>query len=242
MSKISKVKEGLENNLGQQLSLEVVRSNVPRNFRANITEEFLAKLESGLEDEEEARVFRDNFISYSNVLNDCSKSTTITDYVNAVKFVSFKIMGYSIDQAWSKVFVDKASKCIREGKIKNINRYANTYNKDKLVNKICEQTMIPSYVLNQPLYQRALNVLGEMIENDEVRGMAKVKACETILNYTKPPEVNKAEVKVSITQNDAINDLREVAEAFAATLRKSIEEGKKTAGEIIDIPVGVHDA
>ena len=76
-----------------------------------------------------------------------------------------------------------------------------------------------------------------MIESDEVRGMAKVKACETILNYTKPPEVAKAEVTVNVQQSDAISDLREVAEAFAKSMQQSIANGQHSVQEIIDTQV-----
>ena len=232
-----KQQQEIQETLGKPLSIEQVRGSVPRSFRKHITEEFLAKLEDSLKSDEISAHIRENFLTYSNVLADCDKHVNIWDYVNAVKFISYKIMGYSVDEAYKRVFPHKVGKLVQEGKHSFINKYANSYNQNKIVNKIYEQTLIPSYVLNAPLYQRALNVLAEMIENDEIRGMAKVKACETILNYTKPPEVTKAEVKVNIQQSDAISDLREVAEAFAKSMQESIASGHKSVQEVIDTQV-----
>lgn len=232
-----RVQEGLQTMLGQPLSIEAVRSSVPRNFRGNITESFLDDLERSMNDPEMGKIMKENFLTYTNVLNESAKNVTIWDYVNAVKFISYKIMGYSIEESWKKTFPNRAEELVKEGKLSWINKYANGFNKTKIVNKIYEQTLIPSYVLNAPMYQRALNVLNDMIMNDEVRGMAKVKACETILNYTKPPEVNKAEVNVTIKQSDAITELREAAEAFAASMQNAVSSGQKTVGEIIDAEV-----
>lgn len=230
-----RVQEEISEMLGKPLSLEMVRSSVPRNFRSHITEKFISDLEASLNDPDIAKEIKENFLSYTNVLNDCDANVNIWDYVNAVKFISYKIMGYSIEESWKKVFPKKAEECLQKGKKEFINRYANGYNKSKIVNKIYAQTMIPSYVLNAPMYQRALNVLYGMLDDPGVKGMAKVKACETILNYTKPPEVNKAEVQVTIKQSDAISELRELAENFAKSMQDSIMEGKKSAEEVIEV-------
>ena len=231
------VQEKIHSMLGKPLSIEQVRGSVPRSFRKNITDEFIEDLENSIKDPEMAKNIKENFLSYTNVLNDCDPSTNIWDYVNAVKYISYKIMGYNIEEAWKKTFPAKVEELIQKGKHDWINRYANGYNKSRMVNKIYQQTLIPSYVLNAPLYQRALNVLAEMIEDDSVRGMAKVKACETILNYTKPPEVNKAEVQVTINHNDAIQDLRDIAEQFSKSMQNAIASGQKTVQEVIEAPI-----
>ena len=227
--------------LTKPLDIVQVRSSIPRNFRSHITEEFLTQLEDALCNEEIGSQIKENFLSYTQVLNDADPNTNIWDYVNAVKFISFKLMGYSIEESWKKTFPVKCSELLKEGKEKWINKYANSYNKRKIVNKIYQQTLIPSYVLNAPLFQEALNTLAEMVRNDDVRGMAKVKACEAILNYTKPPEVSKAEVQVNIKQTDAIAELREIAEQFANNMKNAIENKTKTIDEIIDVQLITDD-
>lgn len=229
-----KVQEEISDLLGKPLSIELIRSSVPRNFRGHINEEFIDELSKAFSDPDWSREFKENFLTYSKVLNECDANVNIWDYVNAVKFITYKMMGYSIDEAWKRVFPKKAEECIKNGKKEFINRYANGYNKREIVIKIAKQAMIPSYILNAPMYQRALNVLNDMLDDPSVRGMAKVKACETILNYTKPPEVNKAEVQVTIKQNDAITELREIAEAFAKSQQKAIVDGNLSAEDIIE--------
>ena len=46
---------------------------------------------------------------------------------------------------------------------KDISSFVTSYNKNKLVNLILEQSMIPSWVLNQDMYQKALNVQCELM-------------------------------------------------------------------------------
>ena len=96
------------------------------------------------------------------------------------------------------------------------------YNKNKLVMQIYEQTIVPTYVLNAPLHQEALNELAKMIKDPSVRGMTKVKACEAILQYTKQPDVVKGELSIDIGQQDTIAELREVTEQLANTFKKSL--------------------
>lgn len=222
------------------LSMEEVRSCVPRNFRSHITEDFLVKLDEAMKDPELGNIMKENFLSYTNVLNNCG-SSGIWDYVHAIKFISYKIMGYTIPESWKRVFPEKVERLIKEGNEKFITRYATAYNKNKLVNQIYQQTLIPSYVLNAPLFQKALNELATMLDDPSVRGMARVKACEAILNYTKPPEVSKAEIQVNVTRTDAIAELREVAEQFANNMRSAIESKEKTVEEIIDLKLVEED-
>ena len=220
--------------LGKRLSIEEARSFVPRNFRSQITEKFLDQMEQAIGNDEQARHVRENFITYSKVLQDCDPNVNILDYLNAVRFITFKIMGYSAEESWKRVFPHKVEKLLREGNEKHINKYANIYNKSQIVNKIYSQTMIPSYILHHEEYEKMISTLNDMIYSGELRGMAKVKAVEIFLSNTKPPEVAKAELQVSIQQSDTITDLRDATDKFARAMRLAIEEGKTTATEIIE--------
>ena len=203
------------------LALESVRKLVPKNQRTLITQEFLDKLEASVSDSLVAEQFKENFVTYLNVLS--KGKYKMEDYINAVKYVSFKLLGYSNINAYTATFPERYERLKTEGQTQ-IEAFVSMYNKNKLVMQIYEQTIVPSYVLNAPMHQQALNTLASMIVDDDVRGMTKVKACEAILQYTKQPDVVKGELTIGIEQSDTINDLREITENLADTYRVMLEK------------------
>ena len=203
------------------LALESVRKLVPKNQRTLITQEFLDKLEASVSDSLVAEQFKENFVTYLNVLS--KGKYKMEDYINAVKYVSFKLLGYSNIDAYIATFPERYERLKAEGQTQ-IEAFVSMYNKNKLVMQIYEQTIVPSYVLNAPMHQQALNTLASMIADDDVRGMTKVKACEAILQYTKQPDVVKGELTIGIEQSDTINDLREITENLADTYKMMLEK------------------
>ena len=203
------------------LALESVKKLVPKNQRTLITQEFLDKLEASVNDSLVAEQFKENFVTYLNVLS--KGKYKMEDYINAVKYISFKLLGYSNINAYIATFPERYERLKAEGQTQ-IEAFVSMYNKNKLVMQIYEQTIVPSYVLNAPMHQQALNTLASMIADDDVRGMTKVKACEAILQYTKQPDVVKGELTIGIEQSDTINDLREITENLADTYRVMLEK------------------
>lgn len=203
------------------LELEAVRKLVPKTQRGLITQDFVDRIAASVADTEVAEQFKENFITYINVLS--KGRYKMEDYVSAVKYISFKLLGYSNIKAYAATFPERYQRLKDEGQ-QQIEAFVSMYARGKLVNQIYEQTMVPTYVLNAPLHQEALNELAMMIKDPDVRGMAKVKACEAILQYTKQPEVVKGELTIGIEQSDTINDLREVTENLADTYRAMLEK------------------
>ena len=155
------------------------------------------------------------------------------DYIAAVKYISFKLLGYSNIDAYAATFPERYERLVASGQ-NNIDAYVSMYNKGKLVMQIYEQTMVPTWVLNAPLHQEALNTLADMLHDPSVKGMAKVKACEAILAHTKQPEVVKGELTIGLEQQDTIADLRDVTEKLANTFRATLEHNTKTLKEIAE--------
>lgn len=211
------------------LELATVKKLLPKSHRTLITQEFLDKIEESVKDTAVAEQVKENFITYLNVLS--KGRYKMEDYLSAVKYISFKLLGYSNIDAYAATFPDRYARLVREGQQK-IDAFVAMYNKNKLVMQIYEQTMVPTYVLNAPLHQEALNELASMIHDPSIRGMTKVKACEAILQHTKQPEVVKGELNISIDQQDTIADLRDVTEKLAQAYRKTLETGTKTLKEI----------
>ena len=222
------------------MEIEAVKRLVPKNQRGMITPEFCEKVEKSVNDPVLAEQIKSNFISYLNVLS--TGKFSMDEYLNAVKYVSFKLLNYTNRDAYAATFPDRWERMIKEGvEEKRMDAYVAMYNKSKLVMAIYEQTIVPTYVLNAPLHQEALNVLAKMIKDPSVRGMAKVKACEAILTHTKQPEIVKGELTIGLQENETIAELREVTEQLANTFRASIGKGKTlqdvAEAQIIDVKV-----
>ena len=222
------------------MEVEAVKRLVPKNQRGMITPEFCDKVEKCVNDPVLAEQVKSNFISYLNVLS--TGKFSMDEYLNAVKYVSFKLLNYTNRDAYAATFPDRWERMVKEGvEEKRMDAYVAMYNKSKLVVAIYEQTIVPTYVLNAPLHQEALNVLAKMIKDPSVRGMAKVKACEAILTHTKQPEIVKGELTIGLQENETIAELREVTEQLANTFRASIGKGKTlqdvAEAQIIDVKV-----
>ena len=203
--------------------LEAVKKLLPKNQRNMITQEFLDTIENSMSNSLIADQFKENFITYLNVLS--TGKYKIEDYINAVKFVSFKLLNYSNLDAYTATFPERYQRLKNEGQ-EQIDSFASAYAKGKLVIQIYQQTLVPSYVLNAPLHQEALNKLAVMINDPNVKGLIRVKACEAILNNTKPPESIKHEFSFGVDQQDTISDLRAITEELASTYRLALENGK----------------
>jgi len=203
------------------LELEAVKKLLPKSHRTLITQEFLDRVEKSVSDSDIAEGFKDNFITYLNVLH--SGRYKMEDYIAAIKYVSFKLLNYSNRDAYVATFPHRYERLVKTHSEDSIDNFAAAYNKNKLVVSIYEQTIVPSYILNAPLHQEALNTLAGMIRDPSVKGLAKVKACEAILQHTKQPEVIKGQLTIGIEQSDTINDLREITENLADTYRGMLE-------------------
>lgn len=216
------------------LELEVVKRLLPKHQRSMITQEYLDKIEACVSDKDVADTFKENFITYLNVLS--TGRYKMEDYINAVKYVTFKLLGYSNINAYAATFPDRYARLKKEGQTQ-IDAFVSMYNKNKLVMQIYEQTIVPSYVLNAPLHQEALNELAKMIKDPSIRGMTKVKACEAILQNTKQPEIIKGELTIGMEQQDTISDLRDVVEQLAEVNRLSIAKKVKSIKEVAEAKI-----
>lgn len=213
------------------LQLEAVKKLVPKAQRTMITQDYLDRIEASVTNSEVAEQFKENFVTYLNVLS--KGKYKMDDYISAVKYVSYKLLGYSNIKAYAATFPDRYQRLKDEGQ-QQIEAFVSMYARGKLVNQIFEQTMVPTYVLNAPLHQEALNELAMMIKDPDVRGMTKVKACEAILQHTKQPEVVKGELTIGIEQSDTINDLREIVENLADTHKVLLERKGMTLKQIAE--------
>lgn len=212
------------------LTLDQFQLALPDKVKKSINQELIDQINNTLSDPEMYESYRDNLISYTKVMAD--GKFKVTQYIDAVRYVSFKLMGCTNIEAYTKTFPDKYQRFIQQGvQAKDIASYVTAYNKSKLVNLIFEQTLIPSHVLNQDLYQRALNVQADLMINAKSEKV-RCDAANSLLTQLKAPEVKKVELDIGIKEDGSIAALRATTLELARQQRLMVESGAMNAQEI----------
>ena len=212
------------------LTLDQFQLALPDKVKKSINQELIDQINNTLSDPEMFESYRDNLISYTKVMAD--GKFKVTQYIDAVRYVSFKLMGCTNIEAYTKTFPDKYQRFIQQGvQAKDIASYVTAYNKSKLVNLIFEQTLIPSHVLNQDLYQRALNVQADLMINAKSEKV-RCDAANSLLAQLKAPEVKKVELDIGVKEDSSIAALRATTLELARQQRLMVESGAMNAQEI----------
>lgn len=214
------------------LTLEQFKQVLPDNFKKTINQEFVDQVNQTLADPMMYELYRDNLLSYTQVMRD--GKFKLVDYVNAVKYCSHKIMGATNIDAFVKTFPNRYQRFLASGTSqKDIASYITSYNKSKLVNLILEQSLIPSWVLNQDLYQKAINVQAELMINansEKVRS----DAANSLLNHLKPPEVQKVELDIGMKEHSSLNALRQSTMDLVEQQKKMVASGMLTVKDVAE--------
>lgn len=213
-----------------QLTIDQFKQALPDKVKKSVSQELIDQVNNTLSDPEMFEAYRDNLLSYTRVMAD--GRFKVSEYINAVRYVSHKLMGCTNIDAYTKTFPDKYTRFVAQGvQAKDIASYVTAYNKSKLVNLIFEQTLIPSYVLNQDLYQKALNVQAELMvsaRSEKVRA----DAANSLLTHLKMPEKQKVELEVSVKEDSSIAQLRTATLELARQQRLSMEAGQMNAQQV----------
>lgn len=199
-----------------------------KRFRKHLTDE-VVDLVNSESNSELRRVFKDNALTYAAVL--ATGRYSLTAYINAVKFVSLKLMGDKASTAYSKVFPDRYQNLISKGtSASQIACYADNYGNNALVIKIIEQTLVPTHILNAGTYQEAINVQAELMRTAKSE-MVRQKAAESLITNLAAPAAAKIEIDIGYS-NDVVADLRATTKALAQQQLKMILNGQASAKEI----------
>lgn len=200
---------------------------LPKN--KSITQELVDEINNRINTEE----LQYNFKCYSSILKDSSYS--LDEYINAVTFVTYKMLNKTQKEAWSLTFPDRYDKLIKqENGDDKIRAYASMYEKTKLVIQILAQTYVPAYITNTHYHQESLNILMEIARNPRNNPMSRVNACKGILEFTKQPEVQKVQMEVGIKQTDEVKELMKVNADLAKTQLAQLESGNISIKEVAE--------
>ena len=212
--------------------LTVVELNdaLPKQIRSKVSQELVDAVNGLIADPDMREMYRENIISYTNVLD--KGKFKLTNYLDAVRYVSFKLMGETNIKSYIKTFPSKYASFKQTGvSDADVAKYVHAYNKTKLVNLIWEQSMVPFHVLNQDARQKALNTQVELMmhaNSEKVRS----DAANSVLTHLKPPETAKIELDVGVKETSALAELREVSANLARMQNNVMEAGGMTAKEV----------
>lgn len=206
---------------------------LPSKIRNKVSDEVINDINNLINDESLGDVFKENIVSYTSVLTEGKYS--IQEYVNAIKYVSYKAMGDTCRLAYSKVFPERYAKWIENNLEDNkIASYISIYNKTKLVNNITEKMLIPSWLLNQDIYQKAINTQAEIMCNPKASFAARTKAADSLLQALKRPEEQKIDLNINQKDTDSMLDLKASLKDLVETQKKLIASGCMSAKEIAE--------
>jgi hypothetical protein len=205
------------------LTVDEVAKALPAHLKKAATQSLVDQINQAATDPEVAEAIRDHFISYTKVLQEGKFKTE--DYLNAVKFVSFKLMGYTNQDSYYRAFPQRHARLVAGGAdAQEISAYVSMYAKGKLVNLVLEQTLVPTWVLNQDVYQRAINVLADEMTSAHSE-MVRVTAANSILQHlAKPKEVGPL-LNIDMRETSGVNELKETLSLLAKQQVALIQSG-----------------
>lgn len=227
------------------VTVDDLKEALPKHLKSFATEELADRLNGAVSDPRIAEKIRENFISYTSVMQD--GSFKIGDYLNAVIYVSFKLMDMSNQEAWKKTFPDRHRTLVARGaNEKTISSHVAAYSKGKLVNNIMEQTLVPTWVLNQSIYQEAINHQAYLMKHAQSEKV-QTEAANSLLVQLRKPESKQVDLNIGFNESDGMIELKETLAQLAQSQKDLIESGASTRsiahqrlGEAIDItPVDV---
>lgn len=221
------------------LTIDQVERAVPANLKSAVTQNLVDLVNNIAADPLVAEQVRNNFISYTAVLKEGKFKTE--DYLHAVAFVSYKLMGDSNQDAYFKTFPQRYQALTARGaSSKDISAYVSAYAKGKLVNLILEQSLVPSWVLNQDMYQRALNVQADLMlraQSEKVR----TDAANSILTHLGKPKEAGLLINIDARESSGMTEMKDMMSKLAEQQLQLIQNGmtasEVAAQRIIDVEV-----
>lgn len=215
----------------QQLTTEEFSRALPKRLKKKLNPAILTNINTLLVDPVLKQNYKENLLSYTSVMNN--GTWTVQQYVDAVRYVSHKLLGATNIDSFTRTFPDRYRAFLANGTSpRDIASYVSSYNKNKLVNLIFEQTLVPSYILNADMYQNALNVQAALMINPEISPKVRSDAANSLLTHLKMPETQKIELDIGVKEDKAIAALRDSTMALVAQQKMQLKAGTMTAKEV----------
>lgn len=226
--------------MSNQITIETLKEALPDNLGKNASQNLVDKINSILtSDPGFAEQYAHNLFEYTNVLR--TGKYKLSNYVEAVQFVSYLSMGLNNQDAWIKTFPERYKFFISKGNtMKEISAYVSMYSNSKLVSSIKEVAYIPIHIMYRHIQHEAIMTQVELMKtatSEKVRS----DAANSLMTHLRPPETKKVELDIGIKQDTTLTDLRKTLGELSEMQQKAIANGVQTAGQIAEGRIIEHD-
>ena len=210
---------------------EQFKASLPKGLNKGIPKKVLDDINDMIAKGEEGDVFKENLMSHNHLLKEGKFS--LEQYVNAVKYISYRLLNNSQRRAYELTFPDKVTDWLATGTDeKAISSYVHAYNNSKLVMRLYDVTLVPFHLLNMPLRQEALMVEAKLMRGgiDNLTGkpishIVQERAARTVLEMLAPPENTQTELQLKVRETEETNELKSALADLAKAQKEMLEKG-----------------
>lgn len=210
---------------------EQFKASLPKGLEKGIPKKVLQDVNDMIARGEEGAVFKENFMSHNHILKEGKFS--LEQYVNAVKYISFRLLNNSQRRAYELTFPDKVTDWLANGtEEKAISSYVHAYNNSKLVMRLYDVTLVPFHLLHQPYRQEALMVEAKLMRGGidpdtgkPISHMVQHMAAKTVLEILAPPENTQTELELKARETEETSELKTALADLAKAQKEMIEKG-----------------
>lgn len=205
------------------MDLVELKKSLPANLQSAANAELLDRINSSITDPEGWEIYKEGLLDYQGVLQ--SGKYKISSYVDAVRYVTFKLLGATNQDAYAKTFPDKFNDFVARGmSSKTISAYVSAYHNGKLVSQIIEQSLVPFWLVNQKARQDALNKQIELMYSAESE-FVQCQAAESVLKHTEKPKEAGPLINFDMRENSGMEELKGLLQDLASKQLDSLQNG-----------------
>lgn len=218
------------------LTEDQFKAALPRGMSVRVNDEIMSTIQLALKDNVHAEMISENILGYTHVLQ--TGKYKLENYINAVKYVSYKVMGNSNLAAFSKTFPDKYQNWLKDGvSNSDIASYISAYNKSKLVVAIYSDTLIPTHILNAHHFQEAINTQVEIMRNEDASYKVRSDAANSLMTHLKAPEASKVEMDLTIKEDSGLMALKNSMKELVAKQQEMLANNMVSAKDVAEAPI-----
>ena len=213
------------------LTLDSFKKALPKSCRNGIGDDVLNYVNGFIQADPELNGnLRNEVMSYVSVLQDGRYK--IKEYVNAVRYIGFKLAGDTNIAAFVKTFPERYQRYVDDGTSeRDISSAITCYKNGALVCKIFAQTLTPTHIINHDIYQEAINTQADLMRNARSE-QVRMKAADSLIQNLKAPEIQQIELSVGVKEDPAIDELRETTRLLVLQQKEMHKIGALTIEQI----------
>jgi hypothetical protein len=211
-----------------------VEQALPANLKSAATQTLTDQINTLTTDPILAEEIRQNFVTYTHVLQEGKWGTE--QYLNAVQYVTHKLMGRSNLEAYQLTFPQRYNELIQKGtSSKDISAYVSAFHKGKLVSAIMEKCLIPVHVQFVDVYHKAISVQADLMMNSQ-SDKVRQDAANSILTHLAKPKETAPTVAIQINNNAELDAMKRMMGNLAEAQLGAIALGtpaRDLAGQVL---------